>query len=168
MKRRTLLALGTGSAALLALAGGAAVWLQPARAGERFGASAAAVWSAASQAVLGPLLPPAGMVRQQALVAQLMRLQDTIAGLPPAMQREVDQLTAVLASAPGRVALAGLTTGWSDASTAQVTQALQGMADSALPLRQQAFHAMRELCNAAWFADADHWTAVGYPGPRPV
>ena len=39
---------------------------------------------------------------------------------------------------------------------------------STLALRQQAFHAMRDLINAAWFADPSTWAAIGYPGPRAV
>jgi hypothetical protein len=47
-----------------------------------------------------------------------------------------------------------------------VQSALQAMRSSRLELRQQAYHALRDLTNAAYFADAATWAALGYPGPR--
>ena len=34
--------------------------------------------------------------------------------------------------------------------------------------RQQVYHALRDLTNAAWFADAGSWDLLGYPGPQAV
>ncbi len=48
---------------------------------------------------------------------------------------------------------------------AAVTEALQSMRQSSLALRQQAFHALRDITNAAYFAHASTWSAIGYPGP---
>jgi hypothetical protein len=45
---------------------------------------------------------------------------------------------------------------------------LQGLRTSSLSLRQQVYHALRDLTNAAWFADAAAWSAIGYPGQRAV
>ena len=33
---------------------------------------------------------------------------------------------------------------------------------------QQAYQALRDLTNAAWFADPEAWSAIGYPGPQAV
>ena len=38
----------------------------------------------------------------------------------------------------------------------------------ALALRQQAYHALRELTNAAYYADASAWRTLGYPGPSNI
>jgi hypothetical protein len=37
-----------------------------------------------------------------------------------------------------------------------------------MALRQQVFHALRDLTNAAYFADASTWAAIGYPGQQAV
>ena len=92
----------------------------------------------------------------------------TLAGLPPALQAEIGELATLLASAPGRLALTGLATDWPQASTADVQAMLQRLRTSSLAVRQQVYHALRNLTNGAWFADASTWTAIGYPGPRSV
>ena len=42
------------------------------------------------------------------------------------------------------------------------------MRTSRIGLRQQAYHALRDLTNAAYFADPQTWPLMGYPGPRAV
>ena len=42
------------------------------------------------------------------------------------------------------------------------------MRTASLTLPQQAYHALRDLTNAAYFADAASWSQLGYPGPRAV
>ena len=59
--------------------------------------------------------------------------------------RVLDEFGHVLASAPGRWALAGLATDWADAPVADVRAALLDMRHSRLALRQQAYLALREL-----------------------
>ena len=82
------------------------------------------------------------------------------------MQAEVDELIAIVSSAAGRLALIGLSTDWQQARPEQVATALQGMRSSTLAVRQQAFHALRDMTNASWFADPSTWPSIGYPGPR--
>lgn len=162
MKRRQWLVLGAGAAAALAVAGTAVAWWQPAREGGRLVPEARTMLAAVARAVLADLLP----AEESALQAHLDRLQATIAGMPPAMQTEVDQLFTLLLTPPGRLGLFGLATPWPGASTEAVRDALQGLRSSRLALRQQVFHALRDLTNAAWLADDSTWAAIGYPGPR--
>jgi len=96
----------------------------------------------------------------------LQRVDDVLFAFPQAVQAELSQLLAILASAPGRVALAGLHTSWPDASVTQIQSALQGMRSSSLALKQQAYQALRDLTNAAYYADPSAWGVLGYPGPR--
>jgi hypothetical protein len=166
MQRRTLLTLGVVSAATLAVAGGTLALIQPARRNAAFTEPAQVMLRAVARAVLGSLLPAETAAEAAALTAQLGRLQTTIAGMPAAMQSEVDELLTIVSSAPGRRALVGLSDSWDNASTPAVAAALQDMRLSSLALRQQAFHALRDLTNAAYFADPGAWTAIGYPGPR--
>lgn len=165
MKRRRWLQLGVGAGVLLALAGGGvSVW----RPGWRDGAlteGGREVFSAVARAVLAGCLPDDPAVQRVALQAHLQRLDASIAGLAPATRRELSDLLALLGTAVGRRALAGLDTPWLEAGTADVQQALDDMRRSSSTVRQQAYHALRDLTNAAWFADAGSWALTGYPGP---
>ncbi|MCY7316062.1 MAG: hypothetical protein LH480_10695 [Rubrivivax sp.] len=166
MQRRTLLSVGVATGALLAVAGGTLALIRPGRRADVLTAPARAMFAAVARAVLGQQLPVEQSAQTRALEAHLSRVQAIIAGLPPAMQAEVDELITVVASAPGRIALVGLTRDWSTATVSEVGQALQNMRQSSLSVRQQAYHALRNMSNAAYFADAATWPAIGYPGPR--
>jgi hypothetical protein len=166
MQRRTLLKVGIGAGVLLSLAGGTLALLQPARRDGRLTPAAQTMIAALARAVLAGLLPSGATEQATALQGLVQRIEQTIAGMPPAMQAEVDELLTIAASAPGRIGLLGLTPGWAEASNEQVTQALQALRTSSLGLRQQAFHALRDIINAAWFADSATWASIGYPGPR--
>jgi hypothetical protein len=162
------LTLGVVGATALALVGGTLAMLQPARREAAFTESAQAMLRAVARAVLGTLLPSGAAAESAALTALLLRLQATIAGMPAAMQGEVDELLIIVSSVPGRRVLVGLADAWAEAPTPAVTAALQDMRLSSLALRQQVFHALRDLTNAAYFADPGTWLAIGYPGPRDV
>ena len=168
MKRRTLLVVGAGAGTLLALAGGALVLLNPGLQGGRLSPAGRDVFAAVARGVLGDLLPGEPAALAQALQAHLGRLDETIGGLPPALQGEINELVTLLASAPGRLALTGLTSDWPQASEAEIQAMLQRLRLPSLAVRQQLYHALRNLTNGAYFADASTWPAIGYPGPRPV
>jgi len=166
MQRRTLLKLGTGAAVALALAGGGVALFQPGLVDGRLTPAGRRVFEAVAHAVLDGSLPKEPQAKAAALAAHLQRLEQTLAGLPAATRGELSQLLALLAAAPGRVTFAGLRTDWADADVAQVQAALQNMRRSGLALRQQAYHALRDLTNAAYYADPSTWSLLGYPGPR--
>ena len=168
MKRRTWIKVGLVSGAVLAVAAGSLALIQPARRDGRLTERGRAVFGALAPVVLDTLLPAEPAARAQAVQAHLGRVEATLAGLPPALQAEVDELVTILGSAAGRLALTGLRSDWSVATPAELTAALQGMRESTLALRQQAFHALRDLTNSAYLSDAATWVAIGYPGQRPV
>ena len=166
MKRRTVLTLGIAAGTLLALAGATIALLAPGRRDGKLTDAGRAMFAAVAGAVLADLLPVDPVARRLALDGHLGRVQDTIAGMPAAVQAEIDELVTIVASAPGRLALVSLGTDWQTASEADVTAALQGMRASRLAVRQQAFHALRDLTNGSYFAAPDTWAGIGYPGPR--
>ncbi len=166
MQRRTLLKLGIGATVLLAVAGGGLAMLRPGLVAGRLSASAKDVFSALARAVLDGSLPADATQRSAAIASHLQRLEDTLAKFPTATQAELSQLLAMLTSGPGRVGLAGLHSDWPRASVDQLQRALQGMRTSSLAMRQQVYHALRDLTNAAYYADPQSWTLLGYPGPR--
>lgn len=165
MQRRTWLKLGLVSATGLALVGGGLALRAPAWTPTGLTASGRAVFAAVAGAVLEGSLPEDGEARAAALSGWFQRLNESIAALPPHTQAELAQLLSVLASAPGRWALAGLAADWPDAPVAAVRAALLDMRHSRLALRQQAYLALRELTCAAYFADPATWMALGYSGP---
>jgi hypothetical protein len=168
MQRRRLLTLGLGAAALLATVGGGLAWLRPGVAQGHLTAGGAAVFRAVALAVLEGSLPALPAQRELALSAHMHRLNAAIAAFPAATQAELSQLLALLASPPGRRLLAGLHTDWDEASVPDIQQSMQSMRLAALRLRQQAYHALRDLTNAAFYAAPATWPAMGYPGPVPV
>ncbi len=168
MKRRTLMKLGIGAAAVLALAGGGMALLRPGWVDGRLSADASIVMRAVARAVLDGNLPADAVEREAALHGHMLRLGATIAGFPAATQDELSQLLALLSSAPGRTLLAGLHTAWDEAGVEELSASLQTMRTSSLALRQQAFHALRDLTNGAYFADRSTWPMLGYPGPTPI
>jgi hypothetical protein len=165
MQRRRLLQLGTASATLVALAGGAWSLVKPGLQGGRLSESGRDVLSAVGAAVLDGTLPRQDGPRQIALQGLLSRIDGLVVQLPEPTQAELSQLLALLASGPGRRALAGLATPWAEADTAELQAALQSMRVSGLALRQQAYQALHDIVGAAYFADVSTWSQLGYPGP---
>ncbi len=168
MQRRTLLTLGAGAAIALALAGGGLAMIQPGLREGRLTSSGRDVFEAIARAVLDGSLPEDAPSRHAALAAHLTRLDDAIGALPPATQAELGQLLSLLASAAGRIGLASLLAPWPDASIEQLQSSLAAMRHSSMALKQQAYHALRDLTNAAYYADPGTWAQLGYPGPRDI
>jgi len=168
MKRRTLLVVGLGAGTLLALTGGMLALLRPGLQDGHLTPAGRELFAAVARGVLDGLLPADGAARDRAIESHLKRLDDTIAGMPPGLQREIDELVTLLAAAPGRLALTGLGVDWDRAGVDEVQAMLQRLRTSSLSLRQQVYHALRNLTNGAYFADASTWPVIGYPGPRPV
>jgi hypothetical protein len=166
MNRRTLLHLGLASAAVLAIAGGGVALIRPGLDGARLSAGGRLIFRAVARAVLDDLLPSESALREATLDAHLGRLDSTIAGLPASSRAELSRLLALLDSGAGRLALAGLAQRWEHAQGKSLQEALQSMRTSSIQLRQQAYHALRDLTNAAYFADSRTWPLIGYPGPR--
>lgn len=169
MQRRSLLGLGLAGGLVLAAAGGGAAWLlrTPAWHRGQLSPDARVLLTAVAMSVLDGSLPEQGHAqREPALRAHLDRFTGTLAALSPSTQAEVDQLLTLLHTAPGRRLLAGLAHPWQEAPRQAVDAALQAMRVSGSMIRRQAYHALRDLTQAAYFSDPGTWAALGYPGPR--
>lgn len=164
MRRRTLLTVGLAGGAVLAVAGGTLALLAPARRDGKLTEASRAIFAALGPAVLASVWSP----QADALQDYLVRVQGAVDGLPPALQSELDELLSIAASPPGRRLLVGLSVPWAEASADELRAALAGMRDSSVALRQQAYHALRDLTNAAWFGGPATWASIGYPGPMKV
>lgn len=157
------------AAATLVVAGGIASWID--RPVDSFGKLTLAgrqTFRAISATVLEGSLPPPGLQRELQLDAHLVRLEQVLAAFPHETQREVAQLLAILGNPVARYALTGLRRSWEDSSSTDTSNALERMRVSQISLRQQAYHALRDLTNAAFYADPTAWPLMGYPGPNPL
>ena len=166
MQRRRLLQLGLGAAAAFALIGGGVALLRSGLVDGRPSEPSRSVLKAVARAVLDGSLPADEREHEGALLAHLDRVQATIDGFPAAMRTELSQLLGLLSSTAGRLALTGVRNEWSQASVEEIQAALKAMNLSSLTVRQQAFHALRDITNGAFFADPSAWSLMGYPGPR--
>ena len=112
--------------------------------------------------MLAGALPGNDPVLLQELVAGV---EQAIAGLPPAVRKEVDQLFALLSFAPTRALIAGVWSPWHEASPASIGAFFDRWRDSRLALLRSAYGALHQLVFAAWYGNSNAWPAIGYAGP---
>jgi hypothetical protein len=165
MRRRRLLSLGLVSAAVLALGGGALALLQPGLREGKLSEAAREVIASIGRALLDGSLPSEEQANRRALEGLIARVETLASGLAPHAQSELSQLLALMASAAGRAALAGVRTEWRSAPVAEIQSALQSMRVSRVGLRQQAYQALHDIVGSAYFSDPSTWSVLGYPGP---
>jgi hypothetical protein len=165
--RRTFLKAGAFAALALAAGGGIYRAIQPPLP-QRFvlGGEARDALHAIIPAVLAGVLPDAGE-RETRIAATAAGVQQAILGLPFATQKEIQDLFVLLALAPARRLLTGISGRWSQASVAQVSSFLQDWRVHRLGLLRSAYQALHDLVLGAWYADPSSWAAIGYPGPIP-
>ena len=168
MQRRTLLKYGFGGLVIVGLGGaGAALW-RPGVSDGRLTTPGREIFTALALAILDGCLPASAIERAAGLRMHLERVDAAIDAFPRHLQAELSQLLAVLYTSAGRYGLARLGAAWRDAGVAEVQRSLERMRMSRSELRQQAYHALRDLTNAAYFADAASWACLGYPGPKAI
>lgn len=166
ISRRTLLKAGIAGGAALLLAR----WLYrstttPQSTSTPYGAldaGARAIVAAIAPVMLADALPANDPVFLQQTVAGV---EQAIAGLPPAVRKEVDQLFALLSFAPTRALVAGVWTPWDAASPASIGAFLDRWRNSRLALLRSAYGALHQLVFAAWYGNSNAWPAIGYGGP---
>ena len=159
MDRRRFIRLGLGSGAVVVSGVGLYLWAQPEPGGPDL------IWRRVADAVLDGVLPTEASRRDRALDEHLVRLGVAVGGLSGPTQLELEDLLKILATAPGRLGLMGLTVPWALASREQVQAGLNTLRFSGLEIKQQAFHALRDLTNATYFTAQTNWDVLGYPGP---
>jgi hypothetical protein len=169
MQRRTFLKLGIAATAAIAATGGLTLYMHQGPWAEgRLQSTGRIIFEALARAILEGTLPddPAQAARQ--LGSHLDRVEAAIRQFPPALQSELAQLLAVLDTAAGRRWLFTLHQPWAEATPADVRAALDRLRKSRSLVRQQTYHALRDLTNAAYYSEPGTWVALGYPGPIPI
>lgn len=168
VSRRTLLKVGVAGGVALLLAR----WLytqtsEPVAKDPQFAAldaSARSVVAAIVPVMLEGALPggDAAMEAREEVVAGVDR---AIAGLPPAVRSEIDELFSLLAFAPARCVVAGVWSPWPEASRDSIVAFLVRWRDSRFALLRSGFAALHQLIMGAWYASPRAWPAIGYAGP---
>ena len=172
--RRTFLVVGLAGGATLA----AAWWLRGTHdaapsssdiaALTALDPQAPAIVAAIASALLDGALPVDAAGRAAAVDVTVANVASAVQGLPPSAQHELGQLFALLAFAPTRVALAGVTPSWREARREDVATMLVRFRDSRFLLLRSAYAALHQLVFAAWYGDPMAWAAIGYPGPPEI
>jgi hypothetical protein len=156
-------AIGVGSwfASYLTDKGAAAVL----GAGAKLDAQAQTMLAKLADAVLDGALPSDAAQRAKAIAKVVDTADKAIAGLPTPMQKEVQDLFAMLGAAPTRALLIGQWTGWADASRDDVTRMLGDLRHSSVELRRVVYMSLRDMVAGSYYSNADTWEQIGYAGP---
>lgn len=164
--RRKFMQVGALGALVLAAGGGVYRYANPGspHAFVLNGEAKAAI-DAIVPAMLAGALPGDARSRAAAIAATTARVYLAIRGLPLATQKEIQDLFGLLALAPARRLLAGISDGWALAPPAQVDAFLHSWRFHRLAMLQTAYHALHDLIIGSWYADPSAWAAIGYPGP---
>jgi hypothetical protein len=166
ISRRTLLKAGiAGGAGLLLVR-----WLYTSTAISQSTPTPSAALDAHARAIVAAIAPvmltgalPAGdPVLLQEVVAGV---EQAIAGLPPAVRKEIGQLFALLAFAPSRALIGGVWSPWHEAEPASIGAFLDRWRNSRVALLRSAYGALHQLVFAAWYGNSNAWPAIGYAGP---
>lgn len=167
--RRRFLQVGIGSGLLLA-AGGAIYRSRNPSTFSRspLDAQADTVLRALIPALLSGALPTEAAARSKAIESALAGTRQAVAGLALPAQKEVADLFGLLALAPARRLLTGLSDDWPQMQTADLTRVLQEWRLHRTQTLQTAYHALHDLVIGPWYGNPDNWAAIGYPGPLPA
>lgn len=112
---------------------------------------------------------PAEIEGRPALIARTVAgVENAIAGLSPASQKEVSELFDLLGFAPTRMLVAGVWSPWAEATPAAIGKFLESWRNSRFDLLKSGYAALRDLVFAAWYGQPETWAAINYPGPPKV
>jgi hypothetical protein len=169
--RRTFLVTGLAGGAALAFAwwwrerpapASVVAAQQPLAALDR---EAPAIVAAIVPVILAGALPDEPAARRSAIDETVAGVARAIAGLPPATQKELGELFALLGFAPARLLAARVASHWSAASADDVAAFLERWRTSDIALLRSAYDALHQLVLAAWYGNPRAWPAIGYAGP---
>jgi hypothetical protein len=123
-----------------------------------------AMLRAVMTALLGSALPMDAKARESEFTRVNKAIGALVDNLPPMTRKEVGDLFGLLALKPAR-ALLGYSGDWLNADPAVVGAFLEGLRDSSIGLKQQAYFALHDLVLGSFYSEPTTWAATGYPGP---
>lgn len=120
--------------------------------------------AAIAPVVLKGALPEGEATRQIAVREVVESFDRTVAGLSPAIQREIEELFGLLTFAPTRRLVAGVASPWNEAGEDEIAAFLARWRESRFALLQQGYQALARLTLACWYGNPRAWPRVGYDG----
>ena len=121
--------------------------------------------AALAAAVLKGALPGDATARVVAINEVVEAFDRTVAGLPPAVQKEVEELLSLLTFSVTRRLIAGVPTPWDVATEEDVSNFLNRWRQSRFALLQQGYQALARVILACWYGNPMSWGIIGYGGP---
>ncbi|MEP7154872.1 MAG: hypothetical protein ABI905_03810 [Betaproteobacteria bacterium] len=121
--------------------------------------------AALAPAILNGALPADPAARLVAINEVVEAFDRTVAGLSPAIQKEVEQLLSLLTFAPTRRLVAGVSAPWHEATEADVSRFIEQWRQSRFSVLQQGYQALSQLMIACWYGNPLAWESIGYGGP---
>lgn len=127
-------------------------------------AQTAAVTAALVPVVLAGTLPSEAAARARAIDETTGAFDRAVAGLSPAVRKEIDELFSILRFAPARLMFTGLWEPVEESSPEDIAAFLNRWRRSRFELQRAGYQAMTQLIQAAWYGNSASWAAIGYPG----
>ena len=121
--------------------------------------------AALAGAVLKGALPDDPVARAIAINEVVEAFDRTVAGLSPAVQKELEELLSLLTFSVTRRFVAGVSKPWDEASEEDVTNFLGNWRQSRFALLQQGYQALARVIVACWYGNPLSWEKINYGGP---
>ena len=121
--------------------------------------------AALAAAVLKGALPDDPAAKLIAINEVVEAFDRTVAGLSPAVQKEVEELLSLLTFGLTRRIVAGVSKPWGEASEEDVSNFLTGWRNSRFTLLQQGYQALARVIVACWYGNPLSWGKISYGGP---
>jgi len=166
LTRRTFIRAGAIGAGALVAAGSYGAWKlrECAAADGHLSPAGRALFSAVVPALLDGAVPTTSWTAQS-MEAMLDRVSETVGTLSIPARNELQQLACLLDQGAVRLLLAGTISPWAHVDPEQARRILERWRFSSSTLLVSAYQALHDLTFATWYADPEHWVAIGYPGP---
>jgi hypothetical protein len=114
--------------------------------------------------VLDGALPTEAAARGRAIGEIVEAFDRAVSGLSPSVQKEVDELFALLRFPPVRLLFTGLWSPLEESSPREIAEFLTRWRHSRFDIQRAGYQAMTQLIQAAWYGNSASWPAIGYPG----
>lgn len=121
--------------------------------------------AALAAAVLKGALPDDPAAKLVAINEVVEAFDRTVAGLSPAVQKEVEELLSLLTFNLTRRLVAGISKPWDEASEEDVSNFLARWRNSRFALLQQGYQALARVIVACWYGNPLSWGKISYGGP---
>ena len=115
--------------------------------------------------MVGPMLPTDAKAREAALEVHLERVEVFLNGLPTFLKGQIGAVLGLLGNLPTRKMLTGLGKRWSEASEAEIADAIETMRLNPLPTTRLTYQVVRSVTCMVFFSNSANWSLTGYPGP---